>query len=550
MTDNKKKHVEIELDYRWQNPDMSTLIRVIKIHFVPFVGEAFQFNGRIEQEGPPKINYRFDSIGEWDASLASAASSIHLRLHSSDYNKNVSMTVYPGKMELRVRIEAPYQELAEIKKLSRKFEEAMLLKPEPYEAAPKNLPVSTGKYIAKHRLDSEWLGSALRAIQKHFEKEIFFNGQFELRNGEKLDISGDDIASWINDVISAWDNLVEIYCWMYNPTRQITFQCDTRREIIELTVQSSTQVEIATIEKQLVTDLHLEIIPTGDPYQYRGIQGQYEILDFRNKKFGEALQLAVQQFVGPRPVVMEAYVESEIEVEKVTSRPLTNFPDFDSFLKRVEEDAPYIRAGLNVQGPRGASLGVYVEDQRERLVINSDVSANEYPQLVKIFKNYLTLKWIDRSEEDEGTEQAKKTFANSVWFKAVFPVVALILGAVLSFVLTPTFLGATAPVYALQITLPSHRSDEPFTITTDGPAQKLDLEWRLETTQLFRTVTNLDTPATIRVFRDGAVEVMRIEDQKPGAEIELSPGKYVIEVFSRETAASDRFQVIVVEPNP
>lgn len=45
MTGDKEKKVEIDLDYRWENPDISTLINVVRTRLIPFVGEDFGFKG-------------------------------------------------------------------------------------------------------------------------------------------------------------------------------------------------------------------------------------------------------------------------------------------------------------------------------------------------------------------------------------------------------------------------------------------------------------------------------------------------------------------------
>ncbi len=229
---------------------------------------------------------------------------------------------------------------------------------------------------------------------------------------------------------------------MDNPTRQITLQCDTRRQIVDLTVGSSTQHEIAEIEKQLAANLQLEIFPTKDPYQYRRIQGQYDISAFRNKDFGEAVRIAVKQFVGPQPVVTDAYVESESEVGQQIY-PLTTFSDFGSFLKRVEEDTPFIEAGLTVHGPRGAALGVYALDKLKRLEINSNLNSNEYTApCTNIQKSLEGLERIDTSkEEDEGTVPAKQTWTVVSGSKLYFQLLLFYWGVCCHSVLNTDILG-------------------------------------------------------------------------------------------------------------
>ncbi len=126
MTDENKQRAEVELNYQWQNHDMSILIQATKTHLIPFIGESFSFNGYIEQEGPFRIKSQFDVIDDWFAALASTVSEIHLRLYSITSDRKVNIYFDPRKKHLSGSIEAPYQELQQIKSLIQQLEGDML----------------------------------------------------------------------------------------------------------------------------------------------------------------------------------------------------------------------------------------------------------------------------------------------------------------------------------------------------------------------------------------------------------------------------------------
>ena len=258
------------------------------------------------------------------------------------------------------------------------------------------------KYFANESLDLNWIQAATDIIQKRFKSKRYFVGRYTLQQNPSQEISHEDLDNWQADVLRLWDQIAWVSLWFDQKFQKVDCSIDLQRELIELNIDAITQTCVETMYTFLENNLGLDLTPE-EPYQYRSASATYEVNGWRNERFAEAIQSAIELFIGEKFKLVEAFIE--LGPEK--NRELIPFFTLTDFLTRIKNAETFADAKIYVQGPRGHDLYVEAFENHQKLYIGTTIEAKEASDIKKIFEKALKLKEISstvKSEEDRKTK--------------------------------------------------------------------------------------------------------------------------------------------------
>lgn len=466
---------------------------------------------------PPGYNYTYSHIPDWKSNLFDNWSKIS-RVSCSLYNysdERVGVDLSLERNELRVRVKSSQEEMVD--RLIAALEKHAALSPSSGKPFRERLEGEQSIYFTKRTMDWEWFDRSINELLKHVGNEINYSDFSVSRIAQQPQpITWQDKDPWLAFIHENWAGISEAYCYITTNKLNITFRCEPIHDWVSLRIQAPERSRVLAITQDLKERLGLQPIE-GLSYGPVRSSGYYSIGNWSNPAFAKAVEQAVSQF--PKYSVNQAEV---IEEKGEAERKHNAFPSFKLFVERLAKGKRYIAAHLQIKGPSGAQMGIHVLNKCTRLELKSHLSPDEFPELVKLFDEELDLKKI--AETKEQAESQKKSLKDSVWVLILLPLITAFLT---STVLSDQFKTAAIPKYSLQIVSPNAEDGKPIVL----PAQQFEVYWKLQSERWFKKRTDLDSPASYRLFGKGSL-IEHKENVRPGVKLNLPPGTYQMEITS------------------
>jgi hypothetical protein len=389
-------------------------------------------------------------------------------------------------------------------------------------------------------LDRSWFERAVATLAARFSREQRFDGRFRLAGAPENAVTRGSPSAWRQDVVARWDEVTESSAYLTSPALSVRFRLDHLRQWVTLEVQASTDEESRAAFDALATALDLELTP-DDPYRRPRSTCTLRIDGWSNDAFGRALTIAVRQFVGERPAIVDAAI---IEAGEDKGRSVLGFTDWTRFVMRICEARAYDEVTLLAQGPHGRSLRVNATAGLRQLVLKSHLTTDELPHLEKIFQRELTLTPVAAGEDEPATPKQPASRGDGLGSKAVLAMLSAALGLGLS----TGFVTAAVPRAEVHITSPRSAKERTDAAPVAGP--DIAIDWQVQIDRWFRTREEWQRAATVRVLRDGLDAIPPLRAAMPGTTVKLAPGRYEIRVIVEDLGKSDWVLVDVGSSKP
>ena len=137
---------------------------------------------------------------------------------------------------------------------------------------------SRRNYFTKRTLDQAWFENAMTILRSQLQGRISFDGRYRLAQSEHQEAIRSDFGVWKRDVLTNWNQIIEVYCWQRGRNLQMRVQFYPQKDLVDLEIEGRTSEEAEAIVSQLVDSLQIEPINTQDPYRYRQSGDDFEIV--------------------------------------------------------------------------------------------------------------------------------------------------------------------------------------------------------------------------------------------------------------------------------
>ncbi len=521
--DQQLKLISAEREYHYPKPvESQPFVSLVTWFEAQFLIPPDQFELRYLSLGTRRSSANLQKFKEELTRQWSTIEEIRLWIYTP--LAQVSINVNADREELRVEISKVTQ--SEVDTLFEALQSQFQL-----NAKQGTIPRQgeSRRYLTRQSLDSKWVSKTISMLDIYFNTKRYFVGRYTLNDNPSREAYHEDLTVWQTKILDNWSQVASASMQFDEKELRIEVGFDPLRDQIQLRVEAINPTKVQEVFHQLEKDLELEILPVQ--IYGRKTSGYYEIRGWRKDLFAQAIETAMQQYVGDKFALTEAYLDIG-PAEKRETEIYTSFPEF---LKRIGGGEEYPYAKIAVEGPHGKALAVEAYDEHQKLYISSTFESGEFEELEGLFKTSLRLTKIsDETDKPPG-------------IPAPGPgqdILKYLVTALVGFLLSSVFWANIFTKYNLSITLPQVTEGETLVIGTT----KIPVEWVLESEQWFQKKVDRDSYARIRVLKDGILPVVILDSRKPGTTLELEPGSYVLEVVSIVSQQADTIRVSIEPP--
>lgn len=528
--ENKRRENQHSIRHMYFLPKPHTpewLLKTISI-FDEILSRKTYFGGSIYIAN---VEHNWESLDEWKNNVISQWEKItSLTFFQDDKNLAIYFQCNFDREEGNIKIDGATNEI--INTLFERIEKHLDLIP--LDDSENELEGLERTYFTSEPLREEWFTQVFNNLEKYTKAKIFFTGNFVLR-GETDKHTTESFEQWSSDISRQWEKVTESYCHISTRQVKLTFRFDLIKEMITLEIQAKTSAQAEKILDEFKKSWNLIVI-TKNPYQRRSSR-EFSLL-WESKKFTESIADITKIVCGSKYIVAEAYIEMWAKKNKIRNS-YSNLDEFLQAIKEIDPDSKVEEIYIYIEGRLGKALSIELTNDLSHLAVRSSLDIKEFNEAIRVF-NRLNIKEI----KPTGEQPRKSNVTDSLWFKIALPVIT----ALVTFILTPTFLRAPVPQYDIHIRSPRVvEGTRIISITAQEVPQEVPIEWDVNKEQWFISSTDRNAPANIRILQNGLSVVQELNNQEPGTKILLEPGTYDIEVYLVESGVSDKIR-IVIEP--
>jgi len=382
-------------------------------------------------------------------------------------------------------------------------------------------------FFTRDNVDVHWFKMAVETISSYLSPDSYCNLGIILDKNRPQKFVWQDIHDWEQNVLDNWDNLIEASGYFSGLNMFIDFRFNHKRERVTFEIRAVTQAKAEEVFDKFTEVMNLEAIE-GNVYKTPQSSGYFAISSWRNTDFAKALKSIIRQFIKDKYILINANI---IEARGDGRNQIQSFNNFSSFISRVEDDRVYDGLYIEIQGPRGAALSVRMSQKRSRLEIKSSVSANEFTNIVDIFKENLGLKKIASSKE--AAESAKSGLKDSFWVLLFLPILTTLL---VNLLLTEQVKNAPYSRNTLDVISPLKNNDKPTLL----PEKEVSIVWHLKHEQWFNIQVMRNVQADIQILDANGSTVEHTPEASPGIKYLLQPGYYQVIVTLNSYGLSEK----------
>lgn len=538
-------HVERPEDVAW----FQKLLTIVET----WVGQQVYFNGSFSLLTAPQFRSSPTTYLEWKAQCINNWKDIlDLTASITGEQRDCAVRCYGSYRDLGVTLSS--QDTNELAELFKVLQKELPILPSKNPADSGERASERRRYFAADQIDSEWFDRCTELFHSIPKGKVSFTGRFRtavLKMEEREAVHDEEdflrtnYEAWRAEVRSKWNDLLSFSFSISSPDISITTDIDLLRDVVNIQLQSTSELTNRANFEMSVKSLNLKQF-RGDPYRYRRFLRRFKIRRWTgNQAFADAVKAAIHTVFPSRVPGQRLAIAKAFVAVGNADEDLEPYGNYEDFYKRIAAGGEFTRSVLILEGPLGRLLGIELDREKNNLTIRTSVDRSELPKLILPFDNAIELKLEESKDAPEEKKSEANTITKPILLAAAVSVLGVLISASISVLTSERGLRALSKHYSLEIIYPKSQSGAPVSFA----GQELRVQWKLIEQTITGDHADLHSQATISVLREGSAQPHRYPGSDGAQVVNLTPGKYNIQVVSDVDHSSEaHIDVVVPEP--